>query len=110
MFTVKLVAISAVIGYVTWILAGYNGLSWTVVITIIVVLIYHFITTKTIIGRHVYAVGGNAEAAKLSGINVERITMIVFASIGNATTLFDGPPGGHPGEQPQPQASTRAPV
>ena len=87
MFTVKLVAISAVIGYVTWILAGYNGLSWTVVITIIVVLIYHFITTKTIIGRHVYAVGGNAEAAKLSGINVERITMIVFASMGMLSAL-----------------------
>jgi len=81
MFTVKLIAISAVIAYITWILAGYNGLSWTVVITIIVVLIYHFITTKTIIGRHVYAVGGNAEAARLSGINVERITMTVFASI-----------------------------
>ena len=87
MFTMKLIAISAVIGYVTWILAGYNGLSWTVVITIIVVLIYHFITTKTIIGRHVYAVGGNAEAAKLSGINVERITMIVFASMGMLSAL-----------------------
>ena len=87
MFTMKLVAISAVIGYITWILAGYNGLSWTVVITIIVVLIYHFITTKTIIGRHVYAVGGNAEAAKLSGINVERITMIVFASMGMLSAL-----------------------
>ena len=87
MFTMKLVAISAVIGYITWILAGYNGISWTVVITIIVVLIYHFITTKTIIGRHVYAVGGNAEAAKLSGINVERITMIVFASMGMLSAL-----------------------
>ena len=87
MFTMKLVAISAVIGNITWILAGYNGLSWTVVITIIVVLIYHFITTKTIIGRHVYAVGGNAEAAKLSGINVERITMIVFASMGMLSAL-----------------------
>lgn len=87
MFTVKLVAISAVIGYITWILAGYNGLSWTVVITIIVVLIYHFITTKTIIGRHVYAVGGNSEAARLSGINVERITMIVFASMGMLSAL-----------------------
>ena len=87
MFTMKLVAISAVIGYITWILAGYNGLSWTVVITIIVVLIYHFITTKTIIGRHVYAVGANAEAAKLSGINVERITMIVFASMGMLSAL-----------------------
>ena len=87
MFTIKLVAISLVIGYITWILAGYNGLSWTIVITIIVVLIYHFITTKTIIGRHVYAVGGNSEAARLSGINVDRITIIVFASMGMLAAL-----------------------
>lgn len=87
MFTVKMVAISAVIAYITWILAGYNGLSWTVVIVMLVVGVYHFITTKTIVGRHVYAVGGNAEAAKLSGINVEKITMMVFASMGMLASL-----------------------
>jgi putative multiple sugar transport system permease protein len=70
-FSVKLVLISAIIAYITWILAGYNGLSWTVVIIIIVVVIYHFLTTKTVLGRHIYAVGSNPEAAHLSGINVQ---------------------------------------
>lgn len=82
-----MVFISAVIAYITWILAGYNGLSWTVVIVILVVAIYHFITSKTVLGRHIYAVGGNPEAAKLSGINVKKITYIVFCSMSMLAAL-----------------------
>ncbi|MGH4117521.1 sugar ABC transporter permease [Clostridium sp.] len=81
-FVFQLIFVSVIIGYITWILAGYNGLSWTVVIVIAVVAIYHYITTQTVLGRHIYAVGGNIEAAKLSGINVKKITYIVFASMG----------------------------
>lgn len=62
-FILKLVFVSAIISYITWILAGYNGFSWTVVIMLLVVVIYHFLTTKTVLGRHVYAVGSNPEAA-----------------------------------------------
>lgn len=87
LFSTKLVLISAIIGYITWILAGYNGLSWTVIIMIIVVVIYHFLTTKTVLGRHIYAVGSNPEAAHLSGINVQKITYIVFGSMGMLAAL-----------------------
>ncbi|AMQ05944.1 MULTISPECIES: sugar ABC transporter permease [Sporosarcina] len=86
-FSVKLVLISAIIAYITWILAGYNGFSWTVVIIIIVVIVYHFLTTKTVLGRHIYAVGSNPEAAHLSGINVQKITYIVFGSMGMLAAL-----------------------
>jgi putative multiple sugar transport system permease protein len=48
---------------------------------LIVVAIYQFMTTQTVLGRHIYAVGGNPEAAQLSGINVKRITYIVFCSM-----------------------------
>lgn len=82
MFTVKMVFVSIAMAYITWILAGYNGLSWTVVILLVVVGIYHFITTRTVLGRHIYAVGGNPEAAKLSGISVKKITYVVFCSMG----------------------------
>ncbi len=81
-FTLKLVSVSAIIAYLTWILAGYNGFSWTVIIMLIVVLVYHFLTTKTVLGRHIYAVGSNPEAAHLSGMNVKHITYIVFGSMG----------------------------
>lgn len=87
MFTLKLIFVSAVIGYITWTLSGYNGLSWTVIVVIIVVLIYNFITNKTVLGRHIYAVGGNPDAAKLSGINVNRITLIVFSSMSMLAAL-----------------------
>lgn len=82
MFILKLVFISALIGAVAWIMSGYNGLSWTLVIVLVVVALYHFVTTQTVLGRHIYAVGGNPEAAELSGISVKRITYIVFASMG----------------------------
>ncbi|MDF2892873.1 MAG: xylH [Clostridia bacterium] len=87
MFTLKLLFVSLVIGYITWTLSGYNGLSWTVIVVIIVVLIYNFITNKTVLGRHIYAVGGNPDAAKLSGINVNRITLIVFSSMSMLAAL-----------------------
>ncbi len=86
-FIVKMVLISVIMGYITWILAGYNGLSWTIVIVAITAFIYHFITNKTILGRHIYALGGNPEAAKLSGVNVTKITVWVFCSMGMLSAL-----------------------
>jgi putative multiple sugar transport system permease protein len=87
MFILKLVFISAVIAVITWVLAGYQGLSWAAVILLLVVLIYSYITTKTVIGRHIFAVGGNPEAAELNGISVKKITYIVFGSMGLLTAL-----------------------
>jgi putative multiple sugar transport system permease protein len=86
-FVLKLLFISSIIAYITWILAGYNGFSWTVIIMLLVVAIYHFVTTKTVLGRHIYAVGSNPEAAHLSGINVKKITYIVFCSMGMLSAL-----------------------
>ncbi len=82
LFIGKQIFVSVLIGIVTWILAGYNGLSWTFAIVLLVVAIYNFVTKKTVIGRHIYAVGGNPEAAELSGVNVEKVTFIVFGSMG----------------------------
>jgi putative multiple sugar transport system permease protein len=87
MFVLRLVLISALIGGIAWILAGYRGLSWTAVVILIVAIFYNFITTQTVLGRHIYAVGGNPEAAELSGISVKRITHIVFGSMGMLAAL-----------------------
>ncbi|RLQ91231.1 sugar ABC transporter permease [Planomicrobium sp. Y74] len=86
-FIIKLVLVSFIIGYITWVLAGYNGFSWTVVIMLLVVVVYHFLSTKTVLGRNIYAVGSNPEAAHLSGINVTKITLIVFGSMGMLAAL-----------------------
>ena len=82
LFILKLVFVSALIGGMTWVLAGYRGLSWTAVVILIVLLFYNFITSQTFLGRHIYAVGGNPEAAELSGISVKKITYVVFGSMG----------------------------
>jgi putative multiple sugar transport system permease protein len=87
LFILKLVFVTILLGGITWVLAGYNGLSWTVVIMLIVVAVYHFMTTQTVLGRHIYAIGGNPEAAQLSGINVKKITWFVFGSMGMLAAL-----------------------
>jgi putative multiple sugar transport system permease protein len=87
MFILQLILISLLVGAITWVLAGYQGLSWASVVLLIVVLVYYFVTTKTVLGRHIYAVGGNPEAAELSGINVKTITYVVFISMGMLSAL-----------------------
>jgi putative multiple sugar transport system permease protein len=87
LFILKLVFISGLIGAITWVLAGYQGLTWAEVVLLVVIFIYTFITNRTVLGRHIYAVGGNPEAAELSGISVKRITYLVFASMGLLTAV-----------------------
>lgn len=82
MFVTKMAFMSALIMFFATKLALYHGLSWTVVIVMVVLAIYAFFMDNTVLGRHIYAVGGNPEAAELSGISVEKITMFVFCSMG----------------------------
>ena len=86
-FILQLAFVSALFIGITWLLSGYNGLSWTLVVVLVVTMIYHFVTNRTVLGRHIYAVGGNPDAAELSGINVSKITYAVFTSMGTLTAL-----------------------
>lgn len=81
MFLGKILFISALILFFSWQLAQYRGISWTVVVVVVIVAGYHFLMNKTVLGRHIYAVGGNPEAAQLSGIKVKSITFFVFTSM-----------------------------
>lgn len=87
MFILQLVFMATLIGAITWVLAGYKGLSWTAVVVLLVVILYNFITNNTILGRHIYAVGGNPEAAELSGIDVKKVIYVVFGSMGMLSAL-----------------------
>lgn len=86
-FILKLVFISLLVGYITWVLAGYRGLSWTVVVMLVVVAVYNYVTSKMVLGRHIYAIGGNPEAAELSGISVKKLSYVVFGSMGMLSAL-----------------------
>ena len=86
-FILKILFMALIVGAITWVLAGYQGLSWTAVIVLVVMLIYNFIMSQTVLGRHIYAIGGNPDAAELSGISVKKLIYVVFGSMGMLSAL-----------------------
>jgi len=86
-FVVKNAIISFAIVYVAYLLATYRGLPNVLISMGVLMAIYMFITNSTTIGRRIYAVGGNEKAAKLSGINTERLTFLTFANMGMLAAL-----------------------
>jgi len=79
---IKSVVISAVILFFAYKLSGYKGIPTSLLWVAVVVLIYSYITSKTTIGRHLYAVGGNEVATKLSGINTKFVYFFAYANMG----------------------------
>ncbi|MBQ8216327.1 MAG: sugar ABC transporter permease [Oscillospiraceae bacterium] len=79
---IKAVVISAVIVFFAYKLAQYKGLPTALIWVAIIIAIYTYITSKTTVGRHFYAVGGNEQATKLSGINTKKVYFIAYANMG----------------------------
>ena len=73
--------------YVCYLLAMYRGLPMVLIIMLLLTLLYVFVTTRTVIGRRVYALGGNEKAAKLSGINTNRLILLTFVNMGVLAAL-----------------------
>jgi D-xylose transport system permease protein len=66
-----------VLGFV-YVMNSYKGIPVPFVMVIVLALIFTFISKNTTFGRQIYAIGGNSEASRLSGINIKRKTMYVF--------------------------------
>lgn len=79
---VKDVVIIGIEGFFFYKLGCYNGIPIMLILVAVVVAIYHFITTQTVAGRQIYAMGGNAKAARLSGINTRKVFFWVYANMG----------------------------
>ena len=73
---------AAIIVSISWDLAQYKGLPVVLVIMGALVLFYGFVTTRTVPGRRIYALGGNLLAARLSGVKTERLTFLTFVNMG----------------------------
>ena len=78
----KTVVVVGVIMFFFWKLACYNGIPVVLILMAVIVAIYHFITTKTVAGRQIYAMGGNAKAARLSGIDTKKVFFWVYTNMG----------------------------
>jgi putative multiple sugar transport system permease protein len=86
-FVGKNVLILVAINFFTLLMAGYRGLPNVLIVMALLFSIYSFLTTRTTIGRRIYALGGNEKAAKLSGVNTERLTFLTFANMGMLAAL-----------------------
>lgn len=79
---VKLVATLGILWFFFLKIALYNGIPIILIIMAVIVGIYHFITSKTVAGRQVYALGGNEKAARLSGIDTRKVYFWVYTNMG----------------------------
>src|SRR5438876_5586028 len=86
-FVAKSAVLFAVIVFFAGLIASHRGLPNVLVIMTALIGLYAFVTTRTVVGRHIYAIGGNARAASLSGIKTERLTFLTFVNMGVLAAL-----------------------
>ncbi|MGE5158683.1 MAG: multiple monosaccharide ABC transporter permease, partial [Gemmatimonas sp.] len=86
-FVGKSVVLAGVVLYFTYLIASHRGLPNVLVVMTVLIALYGLMTRRTVIGRQIYAVGGNAKAAKLSGIKTERLTFLTFVNMGVLAAL-----------------------
>lgn len=82
LFFARVALISIVIAVFFYVFNLDRGVAIPLVILAVIVFTINFISKKTAFGRHVYAIGGNREAAALSGVNVQKVTWLVFVLMG----------------------------
>lgn len=87
MFALKLVALIAAVLVFTLLLASYKGVPVVLLILAVLVMGYGFVMRNAVIGRHVYAMGGNLPAARLSGVADKKVTFSVFLNMGILAAL-----------------------
>jgi putative multiple sugar transport system permease protein len=86
-FAAKQAVIALAIVYLSWLMAAFRGLPNVLIVMALLIGIYSFITSKTTLGRRIYALGGNENAARLSGINTQRLTFLTFVNMGMLAAL-----------------------
>ncbi len=82
LFVVQAIAIVAVLNGFTYWLALYKGMPTVLILLFVMYVFYDFMTTKTVLGRHIYAMGGNEKAARLSGVSTNRVLFLAFVNMG----------------------------
>ncbi|TPJ82967.1 multiple monosaccharide ABC transporter permease [Mesorhizobium sp. B2-6-2] len=87
LFVVKTLVGSALALFLVFQFASYRGLPVVLLVMGVLISLFVFVTKRMTIGRRIYAMGGNAKAAQLSGINTERLTLMVFINMGVLSAL-----------------------
>lgn len=87
LFLLKLVALVSAVLVVTLLLASYKGAPVVLLILGVLVVGFGYLMRNAVIGRHIYAIGGNLPAAKLSGVKDRKVTFLVFLNMGMLAAL-----------------------
>ncbi|AWW39753.1 sugar ABC transporter permease [Streptomyces sp. AS58] len=87
LFVLKLIALSAAVLTLTLLLASYKGAPIVLLILGVLLVGFGYVMRNAIIGRHIYAIGGNLPAAKLSGVKDKKVTFLVFLNMGMLAAL-----------------------
>ncbi|WP_102028102.1 multiple monosaccharide ABC transporter permease [Salirhabdus sp. Marseille-P4669] len=87
LFVLKLFFVVVLINVFTYVLALYAGLPIVLLILLVLIIGYTFVMNKTVVGRHIYSVGGNENAAKLSGVKTKKMKFWVFVNMGALAAL-----------------------
>jgi len=87
LFLAKIVVVGSMMWFFFSIMVNYRGIPYSIMILMALVLLFVYITNNTTFGRHVYAIGGNREAALLSGINIKLKTFWIFVTMGALSAL-----------------------
>lgn len=83
----RIIGGSIIIALVLSIMVSYMGIPYAVLLLIAIIIIFTIIAQKTTFGRYIYAIGGNREAARLSGINIKKVNMMIFVLMGLLSTI-----------------------
>ncbi|MBO4890733.1 MAG: sugar ABC transporter permease [Lachnospiraceae bacterium] len=83
----KLAIMLFIIWFFFYKLARNNGLPFVLLIMVILIAVYGFITSKTVAGRQIYALGGNRKAANLSGIDTNKVFFWVYVNMGLLSSI-----------------------
>lgn len=86
-FVARTAVFAALLVYFAYLLASYKGLPNVLVVMALLIVLFDFVTSRTTIGRRIYAMGGNEKAAKLSGIKTERLSFYAFINMGVLAAL-----------------------
>jgi putative multiple sugar transport system permease protein len=87
LFVARNIIFAAILIGLAWLMASYKGLPNVLIIMFALMVAYDFVAQRTVVGRRIYALGGNEKAARLSGIKTERLAFYTFVNMGVLSAL-----------------------
>jgi putative multiple sugar transport system permease protein len=82
LFVLRVLAVAAVVMAFAYQLARSRGLPIVLILLAVLIIVYSIVTQRSVFGRHAYAIGGNLNAAQLSGVKVRRVNFLIFVNMG----------------------------